>query len=136
MQVKNIRGGYGMRPYVAVGWRLSERMEQIIKAHAAPGGCIISFVDPLYSVGRGGYHPVEVSIGRDGRIRYITDFCFVGSPPFEELVKCLDFDFCHGELCNMGVVTALEQEQELFGLWMNNFCNYYDMAVLKVCVSQ
>lgn len=117
-------------------WELSERLQQIIEVNVLPGGCLLSFCDPLYSAARGGYHPVEIAVGANGAIRHITDFCYAGTPPCEELVKCLDFDFDAAEFSNMGMVSGFGPEHELlFRLWMFYFCIYYDMGVFKVTVS-
>ena len=74
-------------------WALDERLIQILNAAittAEPDdGVIISFRDEDYSAVKGGFHPVEVCLRRDGSLLYITDFCYVG----DELYKCLDFDF-------------------------------------------
>jgi hypothetical protein len=56
-------------------------------------GVILNFRDPDYDQESGGFHPVEIAICVDGKIHYITDFFYVGMPPFAELVKELDFDF-------------------------------------------
>ena len=56
----------------------------------------INFRDPTYSAENGGFHPVEIRLERQNNawhLCYITDFAYVGSGPYVELAKDLDFDF-------------------------------------------
>ncbi|MCP4339134.1 MAG: DUF2787 domain-containing protein [Desulfobulbaceae bacterium] len=97
-------------------------------------GAILSFKDPDYSADKGGYHPVEIAISSDHRILYITDFSYVGTPPFIELAKELDFDFSLQLFQQMGRDYPLHMGRELFHHWQQNFCAYYDMGVYQVTV--
>jgi len=98
-------------------------------------GFILNFKDPDYSAERGGYHPVEIYINQQGRIQYVTDFAYVGSGYCAELVKELDFDFSLGLLQQFGREYAIEQAYELFGVWQQNFCAYYQQGIFTVTAS-
>lgn len=95
-------------------------------------GAILNFRDPEYSPETGGFHPVEIAIDRKGIIRYITDFSFVGRPPFAELAKELDFDFGLKLFGHMGTDFPLHEGRQLFVLWQKNFISYYRGGVYKV----
>ncbi len=106
--------------------------KELAVANVTSGGAILSFKDPDYSADKGGYHPVEIAISSDHRILYITDFAYVGSPPFVELAKELDFDFSLQLFQQMGRDYPLHLGAELFQVWQQNFCAYYDMGVYQV----
>jgi hypothetical protein len=89
-------------------------------------GVVINFRDPDYSPERGGYHPVEVMVSADGVIKYITDFSYVGTPPYQELAKELDFDFGLKLSQQMGRDYPIRQGRGLFRVWQSNFCSYYN----------
>lgn len=95
-------------------------------------GINIRFKDPKYSSESGGYHPVEVAISDGGEILYITDFAYVGTAPFVELAKELDFDFGYEVFQQFGVDYALKDASEIFTLWQRNFICYYKMGVYTV----
>lgn len=102
---------------------------------ATDGGVIVNFRDPEYSADQGGYHPVEVMVSKDGWIRYVTDFAFVGQPPFAELAKELDFDFSQGLFQQMGRDYPIQEGRSLFRTWQANFCDYHKSGVFEVEVS-
>lgn len=95
----------------------------------------INFRDPDYSPSSGGYHPVEIRVEADKSISYITDFSYVGEPPFYELAKCLDFDFSCQILQFYGNEFPLSSGAEIFMLWQRNFCAYWHMGVYKIEIS-
>lgn len=109
---------------------------ELTKANATSGGVILSFKDPDYSADQGGYHPVEIAIDQRHRIGYITDFAYVGSTPFIELEKELDFDFSLTLFQQFGRDYPIHQGRELFHVWQKNFCAYYAMGVYQVTVDQ
>ena len=88
-------------------------------------GVVVNFRDPGYSAESGGVHPVEVMVSGDGRIRYVTDFSFAGTPPQAELAKELDFDFDHGAFQQMGRDFPIREGRSLFRTWQANFCAYH-----------
>lgn len=94
----------------------------------------LSFRDPDYSPQTGGFHPVEVRVNARGQIQYITDFAYVGRPPFAELAKEIDFDFDLGLFQHFSSEFPLEQGRGLFALWQENFVSYYRMGVYTVSV--
>lgn len=98
-------------------------------------GLILSFRDPDYSAEKGGYHPVEISINYQGKILYITDFAYVGQGYYAELEKEIDFDLFLGLMQHMGREYPIEQGYELFGIWQQNFCAYYEQGVYQVTVT-
>ncbi len=108
--------------------------KELVQANVVSGGAILSFKDPDYSAEQGGYHPVEIAIGFDHRIEYITDFAYVGSPPFCELAKELDFDFFLQLFQQMGRDYPIRIGWEVFYYWQQDFCAYYDMGVYEVTV--
>ena len=97
-------------------------------------GVILNFRDPDYSSETGGFHPVEIAVCVDGKIHYITDFSYVGMPPFAELVKELDFDFELKLFFQHGYEYQINQAAEIYQLWEQNFCSYYEMGVYQVTV--
>ncbi len=99
---------------------------------SAGSGVILTFRDPSYSAESGGFHPVEISLTGQGRIRYITDFSYVGRLPFWELAKELDFDFSMGLFQHLGREFPIHAGRELFALWQRNFVEYYRMGVYSV----
>lgn len=100
-----------------------------------PSGFIINFRSPDYSAETGGYHPVEVMISNAGVIAYVTDFAYVGSPPYAELAKELDFDFTYGLFGHRGIDYPLQEGQALFNVFQRNFVSYYQSGVFTVSVS-
>ena len=99
-------------------------------------GIVLNFRDPSYCAKTGGYHPVEISVSSRGRIEYITDFAYVGSGPFTELVKEIDFDIDLGLFQHFGREFPLHEGRELFELWMANFVSYYRAEVYTVDASE
>lgn len=85
----------------------------------------IRFRDSTFSAQTGGYLPVEIAISAEGLIRYITDFSYVSTTPFEELGIELDFDFEHSTFQQFKAVYPITQAREIFTIWQNNFCTYY-----------
>ena len=116
--------------------KLAGILEKEIRAAGvdAGNGVIVNFRDPGYSAEQGGYHPVEVMISPDGKIRYITDFSFVGTPPQVELAKELDFDFAHGAFQQMGRDFPITEGRSLFRVWQANFCAYHRDGAYEVNV--
>ncbi len=97
-------------------------------------GAVLNFRDPDYSAEEGGYHPVEIAITSDGQMLYITDFSYVGTPPYAELAKELDFDFDIETCQQFDHLFRLKQAGGLFALWQKNFVSYYAMGVYTVTV--
>lgn len=109
--------------------------DEIVRADVdTSNGVILNFKDPDYSAETGGFHPVEIAVRNDGYLLYITDFTYVGSPPFAELVKELDFDFGYKVFQQYGHEYPLKQGTELYALWEVNFVSYYEMGVYVVSV--
>lgn len=96
----------------------------------------LSFRDPDYSPQTGGFHPVEVRVNARGQIQYITDFAYVGRPPFSELAKEIDFDISLGLFQHFGQEYPLHAGGELYTLWQENFCSYYRMGVYTVTAEE
>lgn len=84
---------------------------------------ILNFRDKSYSAESGGFHPVEISIGDDGVIRYITDFSYVGLE-FPELAIDLDWDFTSGKFQTLYTYDKVDEGLELFNIWQLNFIYY------------
>ena len=96
----------------------------------------LNFRDPSYSAATGGFHPVEIRINSNVEIEYITDFCYVGQPPFSELTKELDFDFlnqCFFQLFKGEY--PIDAGAELFEIWQTNFVSYVSMSVFEITVT-
>jgi len=107
--------------------------DEIRKADVPEGrGLVLNFRDPHYSALEGGYHPVEIAVASDGSILYVTDFLYLGQPPYAELVKDLDFDASLGLFQQGGIDFPLEEGAGMFELWQHNFCVYYRMGVFRV----
>jgi hypothetical protein len=121
---------------------LSGNLQEIIKSLIADReyGCVITFRDPNYSVEAGGFHPVEIYVDEFGQLKYITDFALWGMPPYEELVKELDFDFGLGLFTHNTVFSSSESHiskgRDMFQLWSTNFIDYYKMGVYQVEIQE
>ncbi len=122
--------GYPLRMHSAFVTILEK---ELVQANVVSDGAILSFKDPNYSAERGGFHPVEIAVS-DHRIGYVTDFSYVGTAPFIELAKELDFDFSLQLFQQMGTDYPLHMGAGLFQVWQQNFCAYYDMGVYQVTV--
>jgi hypothetical protein len=110
---------------------------EILKAGLQDGcGAIINFRDSNYSSETGGFHPVEISISSCGRIEYVTDFAFVGTGPFTELAKEIDFDISLGLFQHFGREYHLASGKGLFAIWQKNFVTYHRMGVYSVTVQE
>lgn len=108
---------------------------EIEKAKLPKGaGAIVSFRSPDYSPETGGYHPVEVAVDHAGKLVYVTDFAFVGRPPFHDLAKEIDFDFSLGLFQHFGIEHPLATGKGLFALWQSNFSSYYNSGIYNVHV--
>lgn len=119
-------------------WPISEALRTILydAIREKSGACIVTFRDPTYSPNTGGFHPVEVLIGSDGNVEYITDFTYIGTPPYAELIKEIDFDFATGEFYLMGRELPLPSGRGLFNIWQENFCSYHRMGVYQMTVEE
>ena len=100
-----------------------------------PSGYILKFRDPDYSAEHGGYHPVEVLVLPTGVLGYVTDFAYVGCPPYAELAKELDYDFSYGVFGHLGRDYPIHEGRELFLLFQQNFVSYYQSGIFSVSVS-
>ena len=124
----------------ALPWQISKKLlailEQELASSAIPvaTGAIISFRDTEYSPETGGFHPVEIAIAPDGGLLYVTDFAYVGRPPYSELAKEIDFDFGMGLFQHFGREYPILSGRELFRLWQSNFVTYYGMGVYSVSI--
>lgn len=116
----------------------------LAEAESDKSSVIINLKDKNYSPEKGGFHPVQVRMEKEGkdsdnqtvwRLSYITDFCYVGSGYAAELVKDLDWDFDSGICQTRYEVLPIEQTKELFELWESNFMAYVLMGVFDVTIS-
>lgn len=122
--------------------QFADILDEILQQHAASNeneseisGIIINFRDPEYSAESGGFHPVEVMISNQGVIAYVTDFSYIGFPPYAELAKELDFDFTYKLFGQMGRDYPLKEGAELFKLYQRNFVDYFKSGVFEVSIS-
>ena len=119
---------------------MNEKLKQLIQSILKTNNRInqistINFRDPDYSAKRGGYHPVEMMIDKDGSVLYITDFAFVGSGAYAELSVELDFNFENKTFEQMGRTFPLSKGMGLFQIWQKNFLMFHSMEVFTVEVS-
>ena len=91
-------------------------------------GIVINFRDKNYSPETGGFHPVEIAVNPDGRIRYINDFSYV-PPMMDELAKELDFDFVEGIFQQFHICFPIAIARKIFRVWQRNFCEYWSMCI-------
>lgn len=100
----------------------------------------INFRDPTYSPEAGGFHPVEIRLERQGskwHFCYITDFAFLGSRPYAELTKDLDFDFQLGVFQNLFGVFPIEQATDMYQIWEGNFLHYWlELEAFSIIISE
>lgn len=122
-------------------WSIDQRLVNILQHEIdaagtnGSGGAVLNFRDPEYDLMTGGYHPVEISVSRDGSIQYITDFALCGCPPHVELCKEIDFDFSLRRFQHISREFPIQQGRELYGLWEENFISYYESGVYRVDVT-
>lgn len=99
----------------------------------------INFRDPDYSPQRGGYHPVEIRLEKQGEqwhLCYITDFCYVGQGGHWELVKEVDFDLSSGLFQSINGAFSIEVATEFYPIWEQNFlCYWLEFDVFEVVVT-
>lgn len=120
---------------------VSAALIQLLEAILAQSGnfessaVTLNFRDSTYSADKGGFHPVEIRIESTGEIAYITDFAYVGRPPFAELAKEIDFDFSLGLFQHFGRDFPTHDGYELYAIWEGNFLDYYNMGVFTVTVT-
>lgn len=108
-----------------VGYTINKDFETILNSLVKENGdYIISFKSSDYSAESGGYRPVEVMI-RDSQVIYVTDFTYVGSGLYAELVKGMDWDFTARECGQTGMYFDLEEAVELWRLYQSNFVDYF-----------
>lgn len=97
----------------------------------------VVFRDPGYDPLLGGYHPVEIRLGRvDGityRIGYVSDFSYVESGEKRALMREIDFEF-GAQLCVLRYLPpiALCRVGEFFERYLTNFISYYRNGVYDV----
>lgn len=119
-------------------WPIDKRLIRIINDAVATveaeDGVTITFRDPDFTPESGGFHPVEFALNREGELRYVTDFCFVGSPPFCDLCKNLDFDFSLQLFQHYGMEHPISAGREMFALWQSNFIAYHGINAYTVTV--
>ncbi len=97
-------------------------------------GLVVHFRDPNYSREMGGFHPVEIALNACGELLYITDFAYVGTEPFIELAKELDFDFQCGRFQQFSREYPLREGRAMFELWQSNFLTYLEMDAYEITV--
>ena len=90
-----------------------------------------NFRDPNYSADNGGYHPVELRLEKQNdhwQFIYITDFSYIGSNSFTELVKEVDVCFERQQVFSLyGGWLNQRNGKELFKLFISNFIEYHSM---------
>lgn len=110
--------------------------KELTKASTPDGVAItVNFRDPEYCAKRGGFHPVEIRLEADRTLSYITDFCYLGHPPYSELAKEIDFDFGQKTFQHFHRTAPIEKGAELWGIWCSNFCSYSHMGIYEVTVT-
>ena len=94
----------------------------------------VSFRDPTHSRSTGGFRPVEVYVGENGRINYFTEFCYVGAEPMVDLAKSADFDFNEKSYQDLSCYNSIDSAdvRAFWKLWSGNFVEYYRMGVYTV----
>lgn len=120
--------------------QLADALADLLTKHSVTGDSVtINFRDPSYSAENGGFHPVEIRLevrAQAWHFCYITDFTYVGSGPYAELAKDLDFDFGAGVFQNLFGVFPIEQASEMYQIWEGNFLHYWqELNVFSISVS-
>ena len=95
----------------------------------------LNFRDSTYSAERGGYHPVEIHVDSKGDVLSITDFAYVGIPPFDELGIELDWNFEMNSFRQFDSFYDLACGRGLLGLYTKNFVAYYSGGCFEVEVT-
>jgi len=120
-------------------WSLDKQLIQILNDTLATtadiaNGVTITFRDLDFSPESGGFHPVEISVSKEGQLQYITDFCYVGQPPMCDLCKCLDFDFSLKLFQHYGMDNPINAGREMFQIWQSNFIAYHGINVYTASI--
>lgn len=102
------------------------------KAGNIQDGVVLNFRDPDYSYEHGGFHPVEICIGKDDKLVYATDFSFAGVPPFVELGVELDWNWEQGYFRQFDSFHDLLVGQSIFYLWAANFTEYVKAEIFQI----
>jgi len=124
-----------------VSKQLADALADLLTKHGGKGDSVtINFRDPSYSAESGGFHPVEIRLAKREQgwhFCYITDFTYVGSGPYAELAKDLDFDFDAGVFQNLFGVFPIEQATDMYQIWEGNFLHYWQtLNVFAITVSE
>ena len=78
---------------------------------------------------------MEIAIDGDGELTYLTDYSYVGIPPYAELEKELDWDFSRGRFFQFGCDYDLECGRGLLNLYLMNFTAYHKSGCFEVEVT-
>lgn len=122
-------------------WPIDKRLRHLLQHEIASSGVdghngvVLNFRDPEYDHVTGGYHPVEIAVGADGDIRYITDFALYGVPPHVELCKEIDFDFGLQLFQHQSREFPIRRGRELYNIWEENFISYYEISAYRVDIA-
>lgn len=124
-----------------VSKQLTDAIADLLTNHSVTADSVtINFRDPSYSAESGGFHPVEIRLERRKdawHFCYITDFTYVGSGPYAELSKDLDFDFGAGVFQNLFGVFPIEQATDMYQIWEGNFLYYWqELNLFSTTVSE
>lgn len=121
--------------------KLIQLLSGLLKTTEVTSGSFVTINcrSPSYSAEDGGYRPQEIAFKAVSPAElipvYITEFTYVGGSYCPELVKALVFDFQSGVFQNEYGVVPLEQMDELFQLWQQNFLGYFAFGVYEVTIS-
>lgn len=110
--------------------QLADKLLDLLTQYEIAGDSVtINLSEPNYSTETGGFRPVEIRLEKRGdtwQFIYITDLTYVGSGPYAELAKELDFDFGAG-------VFPIEQAFETYQIWESNFLHHWvGMNIFKI----
>jgi len=115
-------------------------VDLLVQHRVSQPSVTINFRDPNYSAENGGFHPVEIRLEKRNNawhFCYVTDFAYLGSGPYAELAKDLDFDFVAGVFQNLFGVFPIEQATDMYQIWEGNFLHYWlDVGVYFIRVKE
>ena len=120
--------------------KLIQLLNGLIKTIQMQDGMFVTINcrSPSYSAESGGYRPQEFGfIVKSSKFvpLYVTEFTYVGGSYCPELVKALDFDFQSGVFHNEYGTVPLEQMDDMFQIWQQNFLSYFALGVYDVTIS-
>ncbi|MEN6375075.1 MAG: DUF2787 family protein [Smithella sp.] len=119
-------------------WAIDERLRILLQREVdsfnieGNRGVLLNYRDPDCDHDNRDFHPVEIALDADGSIKCISDFALYGTPPSEVRGESIDFDFGLKEFHHFSEGYHIEEGQDLYKLWEQDFLRHYEMSVYRL----